>query len=250
MNGSKRDSILPRLRCILQNSMYMEMQALRHILDYRLISISFQPIKARPSGEIFAYQALVRGPHGSNYELPNSLFTAADYYKCRWEMEAMYLQEAMIGAADRVRDQFLFLTIDPKFMASWEYDADFILYCADRYLLPPEQIVLNIGDPGQITYYSSLRLRLSMYRKAGLKLALQDHGTGSIDQSIVKFKPDFVVLPLYPARSGPDAYTSFSSAVDACGQTGAATIFEEIWEGSDPYFWSDHKQDDAAFRVS
>jgi len=240
MNNSQRESILPKLRYILQNSLYMEKQALRHILDYRLISIQFRPIKTLPSGSSFACQALVRGPQGSNYELPNSLFAAATYYKCRWEMEALYLQEAMADAANHLNDQYLFLTIDPKFMTSREYDADFLIHCLNSYQLAPKRIVLDIGNPGKMIDNPVLELRLSFYRSAGLKLAIHDFGTGPIKDSVTKFKPDFVIMPLAPEADKSGENTAFSEMVETCCQVGAATIFEEIWEGSYSYLWEEY----------
>lgn len=250
MNNGKRDSILPKLRSILQNSMYMETQALRHILDYHLISIVYQPIKALPTGETIAYQALVRGPMGSNYELPNSLFAAADFYKCRWEIEALYLQEAMAGTPSLMDNRLLFLAIDPRFLASWEYDVDFILYCSDRYQLSPEHIVLNIGQPGQMIDSSSLRLRLSKYREAGLKLAMHDYGNGSIERSIAMLEPDFLIMPPGHDCAASDSTSAFSGKVKAGWQVSAANIYEEIWNDSAAYLRNDHKQNYAAFRVS
>lgn len=250
MNSSKRDSILPKLRSILQNSIYMETQALRHILNYHLISIIYQPIKTGPVDEIIAYQALVRGPRGSIYELPNSLFAAADFYRCRWEIEALYLQEAMAGASAQLDNRFLFLAIDPRFIASWEYDANFILYCSERYQVPHEQIVLNIGDPSQEIDSSSFRLRLSRYREAGLKLAMHDYGNGYIERSIALLEPDFLLMPPRRGCAASGSTPAFFGNVKDCWQVSAANLSEDIWDGSAANLRNDLKQNYAAFRVS
>jgi len=48
---------------------------------------------------------------------------------------------------------------------------------------------------------------------------------------------DFVVMPLTTGADKPGEKASFSDLVEACRQVGAATILEEIWEGSDSYLW-------------
>lgn len=71
---------------------------LKVILDNKLLNTVFQPICHLGAGDFIGYEALIRGPVGSEYEFPHELFAEAAASGLRHELEIAAISQALDDA--------------------------------------------------------------------------------------------------------------------------------------------------------
>ena len=98
-----------------------ESEELKMILQNELITPVYQPIVDLKNGEIFAYEALSRGPEGSCLYWPDRLFDLAEREKCLWQLDYLCRSLAIKNVENTLGSRKLFLNVDAKIL----YDKEF-----------------------------------------------------------------------------------------------------------------------------
>lgn len=161
----------------------------------RLTSV-FQPIvRANAPGEIFAYEALLRGPGGST--LPHALFAVARNAALLPALDLAARRSAITGAASYGISTRVFVNFAPSSI----YDPDFCLRTTiatvDSLQIPHERIVFEVVESDEVTDVDHLRNVLRRYRDAGFGVALDDLGAGYASLTLLAdLRPDFVKLDM------------------------------------------------------
>jgi len=207
-------------------------QMIRQIVQHRQINILYQPIISLRDGEILGYEALARGPAGSQYESAASLFAAADFFQCRNELEYICQQQATRCTSGLLGDKYLFLNINPLSLNRALYDMEAIQNFLCRNNIKPEQVVLELTERYEIDDYCLLRNNLSIFRNHGFKVAIDDAGAGySSLQAIAELHPDFVKMDLSLIRDidkSPVKRAMLETISNFCSKINAAVICEGI----------------------
>lgn len=174
---------------------------LRQILNNRQVDVVFHPVVDLDSYDILGYEALARGPRASRYEEPLTLLAAADYYNCRLEMETICHRSAIIAAAENLQNKYLFLNINPRFIHTNQYSPGKILKLLEDSQIDPHQVVFEITERTRVDDYAILNNYLTVYRRQGIRVAIDDAGAGySSLQAIAELQPDFVKMDLSLVR--------------------------------------------------
>lgn len=70
-------------------------RTVRDLIEHRLLQAHFQPIADLRDGGVYAHEALIRGPAGSAYAMPDALFAAAHKENCAFELEVACVRRAL-----------------------------------------------------------------------------------------------------------------------------------------------------------
>jgi EAL domain-containing protein (putative c-di-GMP-specific phosphodiesterase class I) len=158
-------------------------------------SMAFQPIVNVESGEVFAHEALVRGPNGEGAQ---SVLSAVDPAN-RYAFDQQCRVKAIELATDlHLADQGARLSIN--FMPNAVYEPRacirLTLATAMKTGFPLDHIIFEFTEDERLDTQHVLNI-LRTYRSMGFKTAIDDFGAGHAGLSLLtKFQPDIVKLDM------------------------------------------------------
>src|SRR5262249_35097424 len=156
-----------------------------------LVETYFQPIVHVNSGEVFGYEALTRGPRGSQFETPKVLFGFSDRLRISPMLDGVCRRRAIRSARGLSAGQKLFVNslpatlLDPGFV---EGEAEVM---RGEGFPRASDVVLEITERTGIEDFESFGRRLEAIRAVGFQVAIDDVGTGySSLQTISEVRPE------------------------------------------------------------
>jgi EAL domain-containing protein (putative c-di-GMP-specific phosphodiesterase class I) len=180
------------------NSRFRELEELVRILETRSVHPVFQPILAFGTGEILAYEGLIRGPETSSLHTPTKLFDAAT--------RAGFLTELNMLCARKVVRQFakfglkrqLFLNVTPQTVLEVRDDVQRITRFIRDCGLDIAQVTIELTENQYIADRSIFSNALMLFRSAGFRVALDDLGEGFSSLRLwSELQPDFVKIDMH-----------------------------------------------------
>lgn len=199
-------------------------------------SFAFQPIVDTETRTAYSHEALVRGLNNeSAYEVlqrhsgePMAAFDAA----CR---------ARAIEVATRIGvDTHLNLNFHPS--AAWHValGLNSTIEAANRYSFPLDRIIVEATEVEAIGHPADFAQVLNEYRRAGIRLAIDDFGAGYAGLSLLsEFQPDFVKLDMGLVRGiqshGP-RQAIVRAIAQVCVDLGIDFIVEGV-ETVDEFWW-------------
>jgi diguanylate cyclase (GGDEF)-like protein len=162
------------------------------ILGDGLTSV-YQPIVDLGGGEVFAYEALTRGPRGTALESPATLFAIADEVDLTVELDRACFRGALRNALTLEPVHRLFVNLLPMSF----YDAAFIEVEVGNLLssagLTPANIVFEITERLAIENFASFKRALATYTRMGFGVAIDDVGTRHSNlETVMSLRPHFI----------------------------------------------------------
>lgn len=163
---------------------------LKEIIGRGQIHIVFQPIVNFRSRSVLGYEALSRGPLGSDLEKPDTLFALAKEAGLLFDLGRLCREKAILAAKGMDPGQILFLNINPQVISD--------LGCGGKRMFNQSRLnvadtVLEITERTAIKDFKRFRDALDQLKTLGLRIAVDDTGSGySSLQSIAEFKPEFI----------------------------------------------------------
>lgn len=153
----------------------------------------FEPIVETGSLTAFGYEALARGPAGSELESPLSLFQLAEREDLIFDLDCLCRKQALEGAIDFPESAKLFLNIRPSSFHDPGFQPDAICETLARCRLSPSDVVFEISEQESIHNFSLFRSMRDDYGRLGFQFALDDTGTGYASfQALLELAPEFV----------------------------------------------------------
>jgi len=164
------------------------------ILGDGLTSV-YQPIVDLGSGDIFAYEALTRGPRATSLESPATLFAIADEVDLTVELDRACFRGALRSALTLEPVHRLFVNLLPMSF----YDAAFIEVEVGNLLtaagLTPANIVFEITERLAIENFASFKRALAAYTAMGFGVAIDDVGTRHSNlETVMSLRPHFIKI--------------------------------------------------------
>jgi len=167
-------------------------QEVQNIITQRIIRTVFQPIFHLSTQQKVGYEALTRGPEGSMLENPETLFAAARDNSLLMELESI----CQISALDSIS------TFKPQGRIFVNTSSNFISHPLFRKRLKENSLkklastlVLEITEKEAIENYNDFRTAIDPIRKAGVRLAVDDAGSGYADmESIAEVRPEYIKI--------------------------------------------------------
>jgi len=164
-------------------------RVIRAIQD-RSITTVFQPILELQTGRVYGYEALSRGPRGTEIESPEVIFDLARDLDLVWELEALCIQNAYTFL-DRVCARgALFFNLESHFIQQ--------LHARGLEVLEPlleckTHVVIEVTERSAIRDYAVFRRTLRDLQRLGFKVAIDDCGSGFATlESVAELKPDYL----------------------------------------------------------
>lgn len=137
-------------------------------------SFAFQPIVNAATGEVFAQEALVRGPAG---EPAQTVFAKVDHGN-RYRFDQSCRVEAIRLAAELGIESLLSINLMPNAVYRPELCIRSTLAAAERYGFPLDRIIFEITESERISDPDHVKRIVDHYKRCGFSIALDDFGSG------------------------------------------------------------------------
>ncbi len=180
------------------NSRFRELEELIRIIDSRAVTPVFQPILAFGTGEILAYEGLIRGPETSLLHTPTKLFDAATHAGLLTELNMLCALKVVRQFARLGLKCQLFLNVTPQTVLEVKDDVQRITRFIRDCGLDIAQVTIELTESQYISDRSIFRKALMLFRSAGFRVALDDLGEGFSSLRLwSELQPDFVKIDMH-----------------------------------------------------
>ena len=170
---------------------------LRHIISRQLLTTLFQPIVHLGVMESMGYEALTRGPAGTNYESPEALFAFARQSKLGRELDRQCKLTAIASARQKPPGRRLFINTLPNTLDDPEFLDGKALRNLDELGMSPSDVVWELTERHAIEDFASFGLLMKAHTALGFGVAIDDVGTGySSIQTITHVRPLFLKIDI------------------------------------------------------
>ena len=181
-----------------ENSRFRELEELLRIIETRSVQPVFQPILAFGSGEILAYEGLIRGPDDSPLHTPTKLFDAATRAGQLIELNMLCALKVVRQYARLGLQQQLFLNVTPQTVLDVRDDVQRISRFITDNGMDIAQVTIELTESQCISDRTIFREALMLFREAGFRVALDDLGEGFSSLRLwSELQPDFVKIDMH-----------------------------------------------------
>jgi EAL domain-containing protein (putative c-di-GMP-specific phosphodiesterase class I)/FixJ family two-component response regulator len=198
-------------------------------IDERLVTTLFQPVINLASGKVVGYEALSRGPSGTELENPEVLFELARDFDMVWELEKLCIENVAPWLQELCSRGDLFFNLESQFIQQLQSRGIEVFepfFCCNR------QIVIEVTERSAIRDYPAFRRTLHDLKKIGFKIAIDDCGSGySTLEAIAELQPDYLKVghSLFQNVDRDPIRRRLVELVARCAETiGARTVAEAI----------------------
>ncbi|WP_372831827.1 GGDEF domain-containing protein [Pontibacterium sp.] len=172
-----------------------EMVNLKRILNEDLLHPHFQPIVDLRRNEVIGYEALIRGPSGSDLEYPDALFRVAIKQGMQNELELACRRVTLQRYAELRPDAKLFLNISASLLSSTEHQTGFTEELLRELDIPTCDIVIEISEQHPFDHYGLTAAAVQHYRDMGFAIAIDDLGSGYSGLKLwSELRPEYVKI--------------------------------------------------------
>lgn len=196
-------------------------EPIREVIELLQMRVVFQPIVEVETGEVFAYEALVRPT--SHFKDPPSLFEAAVVSRCCGELGRIIRNMAIHACAS----QRLFLNIHPN-----ELNEGWLVRPDDAIFQHPGSVYLEITESVPLSHFRLCRSILGEVRGKGINLVVDDLGAGFSNlKYIADLAPEVVKLDrelIAGLTRNSRLQKLVRSIVRMCSDMGAQVVAEGI----------------------
>lgn len=191
-------------------------------------SMAFQPIVNVRTREVFAYEALVRGPQGQG---------AADVFVHvndgnRYRFDQSCRVKAVKLAAELGMKAMLSINFLPNAVYRPELCIRTTLDAAEAYGFPIEQIMFEITEGEKVDDLVHLRGIVEHYRQRGFKTAIDDFGAGYSGLNLLaEIRTDLLKLDMALIRDidrDPVRQSIIRGILQVCGDLSTRVIAEGV----------------------
>jgi EAL domain-containing protein (putative c-di-GMP-specific phosphodiesterase class I) len=153
----------------------------------------FEPIVEVKSRTVFGYEALSRGPEGTELYSPAVLFESASRHDLVFQLDCLCRQRALEGARDLPGQAKLFLNVRPTTIHDPQFKAEALERTLAQCKLRPSDVVFEISEQESIDNFEMFREVRDSYGKLGFQIALDDTGSGySSLEAVMELAPEFI----------------------------------------------------------
>lgn len=166
-------------------------------IDFK-IQMAFQPIVNGDTGEIYAYEALVRGSNGeSAYDVISKL-TPDQIYRFDQTCRVMAIETASSLGIDTL----LSINFMPNAVYQPASCIRLTLAAAKKCQLPTNQIIFELSETEKVSSYDHLKNIVDEYKSQHFHVAIDDFGAGYSGLNLlVNFKPNIIKLDMELIRN-------------------------------------------------
>jgi EAL domain-containing protein (putative c-di-GMP-specific phosphodiesterase class I) len=162
------------------------------LLDQRVHSV-YEPIVEVDTHVVYAYEALARGPEGTDFHMPIAMFTEAERQGLVYELDCLCRASGLAGAIDFPSGSKLFLNVLPSAIHDPNFRADRLIRTLAECRLSPRDVVFEVSEQESIRDFEAFREMRDYYRKLGFSFALDDTGSGYAGlEALLEISPEYI----------------------------------------------------------
>ena len=162
------------------------------VLDRQVTSV-YEPIVTVESKTVFGYEALARGPQGSDLHSPLVMFGLAEEEDLVFELDCLCRTSGLKGAVGLPEGTKLFLNIRPTTIHDPNFRAERLIQTLRECELSPTDVVFEVSEQESIANFEAFKEVRDYYRDLGFQFALDDTGAGHAGlEALVEISPDFI----------------------------------------------------------
>jgi EAL domain-containing protein (putative c-di-GMP-specific phosphodiesterase class I) len=192
----------------------------------------FQPVVDLRTNSVLGFEALSRGPSGTDQQAPLNMFEAAEAAGLVFELDRHCRRTALASCRSLPPDAKLFINMFPASMYDDDWKGTALIEMLDRYGLGPGRIVLEISEKKAIENYTLFIDAMKTFTDMGFEVAVDDIGSGySGLETIARLNPRYLKLDMELVKDIDESYMRRETAriVKAFAEkTEAAVIAEGI----------------------
>lgn len=177
---------------------FARLRELNDVIDRRRLTAVYQPIVHVESGEIFAFEGLVRGPAGGPLEAPRELFSVAERHGRLADLEWLCLEVVTRRFLELGLPQRLFLNVSPDTVAVADREERVLLDAMRRLGEGFGRVTIELTEHRQARDPARFRRAVELLRELGFGVALDDLGEGFSSLRLwSELRPEFVKVDMH-----------------------------------------------------
>ncbi|MBY4895977.1 phosphodiesterase [Cupriavidus sp. AU9028] len=192
----------------------------------------FQPIVVFESAELLGYEALLRGPQGTDLASPDALFRLARNVEETVGLEIRAARLALTRFAELMLPGLLFINFSASSLRHLLADGGRAMGELLRDTVPASRVVLELTEQVRVGDPTALARALRLLHEQGLRYALDDFGSGHANLDLlIALQPQFLKLDKSLVRGVAECSRTLEvmrSLLDLGGTLGASVIAEGI----------------------
>lgn len=177
--------------------------SVREVLAHNALEMVFQPIVTLAGAQVYAHEALVRGPSASSFHHPEVLLQAAAMEGCLYEFEIACVRQALHEWHRQGQNGRLFVNMSASALVSLmrSRDAQSLLDFLQDCALLPRNLVIEITEHERVQDMDAFALIVQQVHSSGVGIALDDFGDGRSSLRLwSQIKPEIVKIDKYFTR--------------------------------------------------
>jgi diguanylate cyclase (GGDEF)-like protein len=187
-----------------QSSPRLDRAALEAVIHDHSLSPVFQPIAKLDDGSFYAHEALIRGPQGSDFFMPEALLRSAAAEGMSFDLEIACMSAVLKrwGALNTAGRLFINISADVLITSIEQHGVEGLLSWIQDCKVTPRALVLEITEHDRVENMDRMAEVVQLVRSAGLGLALDDFGDGHSSLRLwSQLKPEVVKIDKYFIRN-------------------------------------------------
>jgi diguanylate cyclase (GGDEF)-like protein len=153
--------------------------AIGTVLAQKLLRPVYQPIFSLATGEPIGYEGLIRPTEGSAIGDASTLFAAAERVDRTVELDMACLEFVADGAGELEEGVYLSVNLSPRTLESELFHPIELTDIFARRGIAPSQLVVELTEREAVQDLEGLRRNAAAIRRAGVRLAADDVGSGN-----------------------------------------------------------------------
>lgn len=175
----------------------MTAHRLRTFLEPGALSCNFQPVvRAEKPNDVYAMEALIRGPRGTAFEAPHVLFDYVRRKRAEAPIERECIRTVLCAAKELPPLVAIKINVHTSTIArDSDFAASLVRTCGFTGV-QPSRLIIGLVEHGSMWNRPGFLTRLERLRNVGVRLAIDDFG-GACSTSyrmILDTRPDFLKL--------------------------------------------------------
>ncbi len=184
-------------RSLLGGDLPVLSEKLQEIIENAEIRSVFQPIISLRDGGVLGYEALSRGPKGTEMESPEMLFAVAEETKNLWDLERLCRAKALCAMQMSKTNATLFLNVNPNIMEDEKFRKGFTKEYLKEFDIDPKKIIFEITERSAVSNIKDFREIIQNYKDQDYKIAIDDAGAGYSGLNLISdVQPHYLKLDI------------------------------------------------------
>lgn len=170
-------------------------ETVEFIQEGKLIS-HLQPIVDISSGELYAYESLLRSDSSEKKISPYELFKVANEAEMHSLLDQRAREEAIRARKNHIPSGIKsFINFLPSTIYNPEYCLQHTFHVVNKYQVDPADLVFEVVETEKIQDIDHLKKVFKTYKREGMKVALDDVGAGFSTIEMLKLlEPNYVKI--------------------------------------------------------